>query len=115
VIEEQQEAEKTGGLDSIKVLLKDPARKQLDAIPSAKQISEIQARSDDVHVRKRNILSDEQQRKKRELLHREEVMTKQVERLANLQQKVKELSEQKVAEKPLISLPVIHKPRHYVH
>ena len=72
-------------MDNIKVLLKDPARKQLDALPTAKQISEIQPRSEDVQLRKRNILSDEQQKKKRELLHREEVMTKQVERLANLQ------------------------------
>jgi hypothetical protein len=114
VIEEK--ADDGTGMDQIKVLLKAPQRKQM-ADPNLGekpdlQKPEVPPRSEDILLRKRNILTDEQHKRQHKIMHREEALSKQVARLASMQQRVADLREQK-SEK-VINLPMI-KPRHLVH
>lgn len=104
-------------MEHVKVLLKDRKRIEDPNIIAEKPVEkrvlpEIPPRSEDILLRKRNILSDDQFKKKQNILLREDIITKQVERLASLQQRVANLNEQK--SEAIIKLPVI-KPRHQVH
>lgn len=103
VIEEKEDD--GTGMENVKALLKDRKNTVENPLVVEKQkmpnLKEVPPRSEDVLQRKKNILL------------REDIISKQVERLASLQQRYADQHEKQRSEK-IISLPVI-KPRHIVH
>jgi len=99
VIEEK--ADDGTNMDNVKALLKDRKQAQVQDLLEMER-PKLPPMSEDIEKRKKNILM------------REEKIIKQVERLASLQQRYSDQHEKQRSEKQIVSLPMI-KPRHAVH